>query len=139
MDQTAIFWPVLLQIAVTLLLYVLTFRVRVRLIKSGEAQTGDFRTYENEVPESRKWARAIANQFELPVLFYVMCIGVAVLGKVDMVMLALAWAFSVGKCLHVYLHVTANRLRYRQPVFSICFLVAVLMMVWFALQLAELV
>ncbi len=136
MNGIEILWPVMLQIALTLVLYFLMFRVRVGLLKAGEARASEFRTYENEHTDSRKWSRAIANQYELPVLFYVLCVLALVTQNVDVVMLSLAWAFTFVKTAHVFLHVTSNRLRYRQPVFSLAFVIVILMMIWFGLSLA---
>lgn len=139
MEGKLIFWPVLVQVLLTYYLYVGMFRVRKSLIKSGEAKASEFRTYENEPVESRKWSRAVANQYELPTMFYVLCLASFALGYVDTVMLVLVWAFSIIKCVHVYLHTSANRLRYRQPVFSLAYLALGLAWIWFAIHLAGLV
>lgn len=135
MENTAIFWPVLLQAALTFLLYILTYKVRVALVKGGDAKAAEFRTYENEPAESLKWRRALANQYESPVLFYAICIMAFITANVDLVMLLLAWAYSIVKTAHVYLHVTGNRLRYRQPIFSLALIILILQFMWFAIKL----
>ncbi len=137
MNNPAIFWPVLLQAAVTFLVYFAMAKVRFGLVKGGEAKPKEFRTYENEPVESRKWSRAVANQFETPVLFYAVCIMAFVTGNVDTIMLALAWGYSLVKTAHVYLHVTANRLRHRQPIFTLALIILMLQFIWFAIKLAS--
>lgn len=136
MSTTAIFWPVLVQMALTFLIYFKIFPTRVGLIKSGQAKSSDFRTYENEHPESRKVSRAIANQYESPVIFYALCVIAFVTQNADTVLLVLAWGYSIVKVVHVYLHITKNRLRYRQPVFTVAFFLLILMFCWTAFKLA---
>ncbi|MEE9313592.1 MAG: MAPEG family protein [Rhizobiaceae bacterium] len=135
MSNTAIFWPVLLQAALTFVVYFLMAKVRFGLVKGGEVKPSEFRTYENEHVESRKWSRSVANQFETPVLFYAVCIMAFVTANVDTVMLALAWGYSIVKTGHVYLHVTANRIKYRQPVFTLALLILMAQFIWFAIKL----
>ncbi|MEE9375948.1 MAG: MAPEG family protein [Rhizobiaceae bacterium] len=135
MSNTAIFWPVILQAALTILIYLLMAKVRFGLVVSGSAKPSEFRTYENEPVESRKWSRAVANQFESPVLFYAICIMAFVTANVDTVMLSLAWAYSLVKTAHVYLHVTANRIKFRQPVFTLALLILLIQLIWLAIKL----
>lgn len=137
--DTSLLWPALAVVALTLSLYVLTFRARVRLVKAGRQRVNDFQTYENEVPESRVWARAIANQFETPVLFYFLVLAATVTQLNDAGLLALAWAYALVKGVHVFIHVTSNRIRHRMPVFWLSFLILVLMTAWFALRLGGIV
>lgn len=135
MSNTAIFWPVLLQAAVTFVVYFLMAKVRFGLVKGGKAKTSEFRTYENEPTESRKWSRALANQFETPVLFYALCIMAFVTNNADGLMLGLAWGYSLAKTAHVYLHVTGNRIKYRQPMFALALLILMVQFIWFAIKL----
>lgn len=137
MSNTAIFWPVLLQVAVTLTIFVLMFRARASLVKKGDSKVSDFYTYENESSESRKWSRAVTNQFETPVLFYAICIMAFVTGNVDGTMLTLAWVYSLIKTAHVYIHVTTNRLKHRMRVFFAAFFVLLIQLIWFAIKLAS--
>ena len=134
--ETAILWPALIVVALTLVLYALTFRARVALVKAGKQRVNDFKTYENEAPESRVWSRAIANQFETPVLFYFLVLAAMVTGLADIGMVALAWAYAVLKVLHAFVHVTSNRIIHRMPAFWSSYIVLTLMTVWFALRLA---
>lgn len=54
-----------------------------------------------------------SNQFELPVLFYVLCLALYVTGRVDMFYLAFAWAFVVLRVAHSAVHVLYNRVLHR--------------------------
>jgi len=136
MSSSAIFYPVFLQMVVTLILYILTYRVRVGLVKSGEAKPSDYKTYENENSESRKWGRAISNQYETPVIFYALCLIAFVTGPVSTLTFALAWVYSILKTIHVYIHVSKNRLRYRQPAFGLCVLVLLFLLISVCFEVA---
>jgi len=132
MTDTMIFLPAFWLMFLTLALFYFMFKVRVKLLKQGEAQASEFRTYEAEHTESRKWSRAIANQFETPVIFYALTLIAFVTSSVDVVMLTLAWVFVLIKTVHIYVHVSNNRLRRRQPIFALSYFVLFLMLFWTA-------
>ena len=50
-----------------------------------------------------------SNLFEVPVLFYLGCIGLFVTGSVDSVALWLAWSFVVLRAAHTAIVLTTNR------------------------------
>ena len=51
-------------------------------------------------PEARVPNRAVMNLLEIPVLFYVVCLGVALAGRTDAWALRLAWAYVALRLLH---------------------------------------
>ena len=53
------------------------------------------------------------NLFEVPVLFYVLCIAVAVTGGSTPGLVAAAWAYVGLRALHSLIHVTYNRVLHR--------------------------
>ncbi len=139
MNDAAIFWPVIIQALVTLFLYVPMSSRRIASVKSGEAKASDYRLVEKEPADVRQMTRAIANQYETPILFYAVCVSAYVTQNVGAVMLALAWAYVIIKCCHVFVQTTSNRLRIRRPIFMVSFIVLIAMWVTFALQLGGLV
>ena len=64
----------------------------------------------------------LANQFELPVLFHAVCLALFVTGGAGPVAVWLAWAFVLSRYAHAFVHVTSNRIRFRQPMFTLGFL-----------------
>ena len=139
MNNAAIFWPVIIQALVTLFLYIPMSSRRVASVKSGEAKASDYRLVEKEPADVRQMTRAIANQYETPILFYAVCISAYVTQNAGTVMLVLAWAYVIIKCCHVFVQTTSNRLRIRRPIFMVSFIVLIAMWVTFALQLGGLV
>ena len=136
MSGTAIFWPMLVQVALVYVIYALISRNRIRAVKSGNAKSSQFRENQVEPPESLFYRNNLANQFELPVLFYAACISLFVTGGASTVPVVLAWLFALSRIAHAVINVTSNRLRYRRPVFTLGYLFLAVMWVWFALHLA---
>lgn len=138
-DQDLIFWPMIIQALVTLWMYVPMSRARVRTVKSGAASAADFRLPDrDEKPETRQLANALTNQFELPLLFFAVCLAAHAAGVVTFILMALACCFVVAKTLHSAIHMTTNRIRHRRPAFMAAYGACVLMWVSFATSLLSL-
>lgn len=135
-DPNLIFWPLIVQAFVTLALYVVMSRARIASIKQGRAKVSDFRLpNRDEGNDTRAIANAVTNQFELPVLFFAVCLSAHAAGVVSAVMIVLAWCFVLTKTAHSYVHATSNRIRHRRPIFIAAFFVVTLMWVWFGVSL----
>lgn len=78
---------------------------------------------------------AYSNQFELPVLFYVLTILALITRKADLLFVVLAWVFVASRCVHAFVHVTSNDIKLRFPAFAVGALVLALMWVLFALAI----
>jgi len=68
-----------------------------------------------------------ANQFELPVLFYVLTILAWVTRHADLIFVVLAWIFVIFRYLQAYVHVTSNQVRLRGAFFGVSALVLAIM------------
>ena len=53
------------------------------------------------------------NLFELPVLFYVICLYLTVFGQVTSLMVSCAWAFVALRALHSLIHCSYNKVMHR--------------------------
>ena len=135
MTSEMIFWPMLAQVGLTYGIYALVSRRRIAAIGAGEARVGDFRIPVNEPDRSATATRNLANQYELPVLFFACCLTLFVLGAAGTLAVALAWAFALCRCVHAYVHVTTNRIRHRRPLFIAGFLLLLAMWALVALRL----
>jgi hypothetical protein len=139
MSGVAIFWPMLVQVALVYAVYILISRRRVAAIKAGSARSSQFRENRDEPPESLFARNNLTNQFELPVLFYAACLSLYATGGATVVPVVLAWLFALSRVAHAYVHVTSNRLRYRRPIFALGYFILGIMWVWFALHLLGIV
>lgn len=139
MNQTAIFWPMLAQVALIYGIYFLMFLRRKAAVEAGSVKISDFRENRNEPPESLFVRNNLANQYELPVLFFAACLALYATQGSNILTVALAWIFVLSRIVHAAIHVTSNRIRHRQPAFTLGFLVLLAMWIWFALHIAGLV
>jgi hypothetical protein len=78
---------------------------------------------------------SFSNQFELPLLFYLLAVLAVMTRLTDVVLVALAWAFVLARCAHVYVHTTSNELRARGSVYGVGALILLAMWIWFLLRL----
>lgn len=112
-------WPVLAQVALIYLVAALILVTRLGDIAFG---SGTAKFYENYAgvggpPLVQRTTRLLANQFEFPILFFVLiCILVAV-GSEDSLMRLGAWLFVSVRWAHALVQLFANRLWIRTPVF----------------------
>jgi hypothetical protein len=118
-NQTAIFWPMIAQVALIYGVYALISIRRKAAIRVGQASVSQFRENQNEPASSLFVRNNLANQFELPVLFFAACLTVHALGATTMATVALAWVFVASRYIHAAIHITTNRIRYRQPAFVV--------------------
>ena len=137
MKQTAIFWPMIGHVLLVFLIYGLLSLRRKAAVMSGNAKISQFRENQNEPAQSLFVRNALGNQFELPVLFHIACLSLYVTQGVGTVSLAMAWVFVVSRYAHTAIHVTSNRIRYRQPAFIAGFVMVFVLWLLLALQLIE--
>ena len=132
------FWPLVAHAVLVFILYALLGWRRHTMVKAGRIRISQFR--ENhaaaEPAESLVVRNCIANQFELPLLFYACCIVLYVTQADNLPAVILAWMFVATRYAHAFVHVTSNNLRYRSPLFALGFIVLGGMWVWLGIWLA---
>lgn len=121
----AIFWPMLAHVVLIFMIYALLGLRRKEAVASGSARMSQFRENRDEPPQSVFARNALANQFELPVLFHLACLALYVTGGAGTLVLVLAWLFVVSRYVHTLIHVTSNRIRLRQPAFIVGFVAVI--------------
>jgi len=80
---------------------------------------------------STPFARSFSNQFELPVLFYVLTILALVTKHADLLFVVLAWIFVLCRVGQAVVHVTSNHVPTRGAVYGVGALVLLLMWIIF--------
>jgi len=119
MNSTLIFWPLLLQIAIPFWVMILN---ALRKSKDRAAGAVDPASAINNKAWSLpvvKSSNALENQFQFPVVFYVLCLVLAHLDAVNLLALVLSWLFVVFRWWHAYVHVTSNEIPKRKTSFAI--------------------
>ena len=115
-----VFYPVLVMVLLTLLIYVRLIKVKIREMRAGRVDM------ERRALHEEAWGDAvlqinnnIRNQFELPVLFYVVCGVLWALEGVGIVALVAAWLFVLSRIVHAWIHLTSNRIKFRRQSFTV--------------------
>lgn len=135
--STAIFWPVIVQIALIHLIYYLLFTRRQAAVKAGRVRLSQFRDNVTEPEETRFLRNNLTNQFELPVLFIAGCIALYVTGNAGPVAVILAWLFVASRLVHAYIHLSRHHhMRYRIPAFVSGYAINGLLWLWLAANIA---
>lgn len=136
MNQLSILWPMLAQVLLVYLVYLVLGVRRYGAIRTGVAKAQAFKLRSTEPEMSVTAANNVINQFELPVLFYVACLSYVVTDKVTAVPLVLAWLFVISRYVHAYVHVTTNKLLWRSRAFRVGWVLLLVLWLWFAFRLA---
>ncbi|CAN7556896.1 MAPEG family protein [Rhizobium sp. LjRoot254] len=135
-QSTAIFWPVIVQVALIYVLYYMLFTRRQAAVKAGKARLSQYRDNVTEPAETLFVRNKLTNQYELPVLFIAGCIALYATGHATVVPVILAWIFVILRIAHAIVHVGQNRMRYRVPLFIAGFAVNGLLWLWLAANIA---
>jgi hypothetical protein len=125
---------VLVGLAFALLLGMATMRTRA--LTGGETKMKDVALGEPNWPaRAAQIGNCFSNQFEIPLLFYILIALALPLRRADLVIVLLSWVFVVTRFVHAGIFVTSNDLRQRGPAWFAGVLVLFAMWLYFALKL----
>ncbi|WLD58575.1 MAPEG family protein [Salinispirillum sp. LH 10-3-1] len=128
MHTHLIFWPVLAQVLLTISMFGLLGWRKAQALKAGGIDLKAVKLNNNAWPDSVvQVGNNINNQFETPVLFYILAVALFMLGAVDTVVIALAWLYVGLRVAHAVIHVTTNRVPMRMKVFTAGMLVLIIL------------
>ena len=130
MNGELIFQPVIGMLLLTTVVWLVLYAKRIpAMLKIGlptQTWTTPNKTVEL-LPETVNYpANNLRNLFELPVVFYTLCLLLFVTDRVDMFYVIAAWTFFAFRLLHSLIHCTVNIVMAR----FLCYLVASLSL-WF--------
>ena len=125
----AILIPLFVQVALVFALAFGMAVLRTRDVRSGAVDRRNIALREAGWPaRTTQVAYAFSNQFEVPVLFYVLTILSIMTRHADIIFLVLAWIFVLSRLGHAYVHATSNRVMVRGQIYGVG--VLVLMIAW---------
>jgi len=131
----AILLPLFIQVLLVIAVGVVMAKRRQDAFKAG-THYRDIALREPNWPKpALQAANSYANQFEMPVLFYVAVIVAIITRHADIVEVALAWVFVACRYLQAFIHVTSNQVRHRAIWFGLGSLAVIVMWVWLAIQI----
>jgi len=117
------------QVFLTIAILVLMGRERVPRVMSGEIEVKAIAVERDAYPlRARLLSNNFDNQFQLPVLFYVVALLAIMLGGVTWLEVIAAWLFVALRYAHAAIHVTTNHVLNRFAVYATG--LAVLTILW---------
>jgi len=120
MSTPAILLPLFVEVILSFALLFWLGPLRSRDLKSGIVRPEDVALREPKWSKGTlQVAYSFSNQFELPVLFYVLTILEYVTHSAGLVFVMLAWIFVIFRLAHAYVHVTSNIVRLRGALYGV--------------------
>ncbi|MGH8372948.1 MAG: MAPEG family protein [Gammaproteobacteria bacterium] len=130
MNQQLIFQPVIAMFLLTGLVWIYMYARRIAFMVQKNINPQSVSTPEllnSTLPASvNNSSNNLKNLFELPVIFYALCIFLLLIQKADAVFLYSAWLYVALRAIHSLIHCTVNIVKYR---FQVYFLSGVVL--WF--------
>jgi hypothetical protein len=135
MSLQAVLLPLFVEVILTFVLMLRMGALRSADLRAGVVKLQDVALREPKWPgRTTQTAYSFSNQFELPVLFYVLTILAWDTKRAGIVFVVLAWIFVICRILQAYMHVTSNNVRMRTSFFAVG---AVVLMIMWALYIIE--
>jgi len=123
MNQALILWPLVAQVILVVLLFIRLGQVKDRARAAGAIDPTVTALDNDAWPDDvRQVANNIRNQFQIPVLFFVLVLALFAHGSVDIFALVLAWAFVGSRVAHSYIHIGSNYVPHRTRFFKLSLL-----------------
>ena len=127
--------PLFVQVALTFAVLLTLAARRYGAVRGGEVR-GSVTLRERSWPPYAQQAEFnYQNQFELPILFYVLTVLAIITSHADLLFVLLAWVFVVLRVLHAVVHLTNNNISYRGPLFIVGAIVLMIMWAIFAIRI----
>ncbi len=136
MTPQTVLLPVFAQVALTFFLMVWMGRSRFAAVRKGQVSASELKRNWTGWPERpTQIAAAFHNQFQLPVLFYVLVLIAFITTQADFLFVVLSWLFVVMRAIHAYVHTGRNDLHARFRAFFIGAVILMIMWVYVLLKL----
>jgi len=140
MSVQMVLLPVFVLIGLTFFLLIWMAGARRNALVGGQTRIRDIALGQPNWPErSTQVANCFANQFEIPLLFYILIAIALPLRRTDLVIVLLSWVFVVTRFVHAGIFVTSNDLNRRSLAWFAGVLVVFAMWVYFALKILLLI
>jgi hypothetical protein len=140
MSVQMVLLPVFVLVALTFALGFWMGAARNKALARRQTSTKDVALGQSNWPEDvTKIGNCFSNQFEVPLLFYVLIAIALPLRHADLVIVLLSWVFVVTRYAHAGVFTTSNNLRHRFGAYLAGVLVLLAMWLYFALKMLLLI
>ncbi|MCA9628892.1 MAG: MAPEG family protein [Myxococcales bacterium] len=137
MKDAWILAPLLVQVLLTIVMYIRLVGAKKRAVAAGEVDEARRALHDDAWPDYvLQINNNIRNQFEVPVLFYVVSFGLLALQKADIAAQALAWLFVLSRIAHAVVHTGSNFVPLRRRIFTAGVLLVLAMTLLCGIRLA---
>lgn len=124
----ALVYPVLAQVLLTFVVYILLGVQRYRALTSRRTRVRDIALSGDAWPDDeKKVANNLRNQYEAPILFFVLCGVATYVQATQFSMVTLAWLFVASRVVHTIIHTTTNNVSMRALAFAVGLTILVVM------------
>jgi hypothetical protein len=128
--------PLFVQVLLTFAVMLGMMVFRGTALTSGETRLESIAMREPNWPHrAALFGNSFSNQFELPVLFYVLTILAMQTRHADLTFVVMAWIFVVLRILQAAVHVTSNNVRFRGAFFGLGAILLLVMWVIFIVRI----
>ena len=111
--------PLFVEVILTFVLLFWLAPLRRGGFKSGVVREADIALGQKAWPQrTQQIANSFDNQFQLPILFYVLTILSIITRHADLIFVILAWIFVLSRIAHAYVHTTSNRVLVRGGIYG---------------------
>jgi hypothetical protein len=132
--------PVFVLVGLTFALLLGMFGARRQALVGGETKIRDIALGQPNWPvRATQIANCFANQFEVPLLFYILIALALPLHHTDFIIVVLSWVFVVTRFIHAGIFVTSNDLGQRSLAWFAGVVVLFVMWIYFALKILLLI
>ena len=136
MTTTMILAPLFVQVLLTFAVMIGMMVTRTGALQNGTTRFEDIAMREPNWPrQAALYGNSFSNQFELPVLFYVLTILAMMTRHADVLFVVLAWIFVLFRVLQAFVHVTSNNVRFRGGWYGIAAIVLLIMWLIFIVKI----
>jgi hypothetical protein len=136
MMYQAILIPVFVQVALTFGLLIWMGALRGGDVRGGKVDLNKVGLREPLWPaRTTQVAHAFSNQFEVPMLFFVLVAFLMIMRHADVIFVVLAWLFVFTRLIHAAIFVTSNKVAQRGQAFGVGAVVLLIMWGLFAVEI----
>lgn len=122
MGQAAILEPMVVMVVLTFAVWIWMYVTRIGFMRRERVNPN---TFKDPVERLQKMAPVsgpsdnLKNLFEMPILFYLLCLTLMLTGRVDAVFVYLAWVYVLLRAVHSLIHCSYNRVIHRFSVYML--------------------
>ena len=135
MSAEMILLPLFVEVILTFALLFWLGPLRARDFRSGLREEDIALRQPNWSKPALQVQFSYSNQFELPVLFYVLTILAYVTHHAGTLFVVLAWVFVIFRLFQAYVHVTSNKVMLRGAFFGVSALALAIMWIVFIIEI----